>query len=329
MKILLFTPQEPTFTGYKADYMSDLLFHGLRTLLGENCVDYPKKDHMYKDYPLTKDLWGRGFTYAETLEDISVDRSDLDTKINNKYFDYIVVTLHHTVQLNYAKCEQIIQNLACPERTIVVDGHDWSTYNSNYLNMCRYFFKREVTDDADPHVIPIWFAIPENKIVPAIPKKVKDFAFITPGSIEPHWPKDSRSTHIYDNEADYYQDYQEAYFGLTCKKGGWDCMRHCEIMANGCIPIFTDIEWCPPRTLYKLPKDLLKMVKDLPGLNLASQSGNKTYSGHEILQHKSTAELSNKNIALYQTIIQDFLTYTRNYLTTTYLAKYILGQIND
>ncbi len=28
------------------------------------------------------------------------------------------------------------------------------------------------------------------------------------------------------DEAEYKRDYQKAYFGVTRKKAGWDCMRH-------------------------------------------------------------------------------------------------------
>src|SRR5229473_172617 len=84
---------------------------------------------------------------------------------------------------------------------------------------------------------PIQFSISETKIVPSIPQKHKDFAFILPG--EPQ-------TYIYNKESDYYSDYQQSYFAVTCAKSGWDCMRHYEILANGCIPYFINLEKCPP-----------------------------------------------------------------------------------
>ena len=34
-------------------------------------------------------------------------------------------------------------------------------------------------------------------------------------------------------------------------------MRHYEIMANGCIPYFPNIEQCPPNTMALLPKHLI------------------------------------------------------------------------
>jgi hypothetical protein len=31
------------------------------------------------------------------------------------------------------------------------------------------------------------------------------------------------------------------------KKGGWDCLRHYEIIGNGCMPYFENIEKCPKK----------------------------------------------------------------------------------
>lgn len=98
-------------------------------------------------------------------------------------------------------------------------------------------------------VNPIGVSIPESKIVDMVPTKQKRFAHIVPG--EP-------STYIFSDEGSYYKDYQSAVFGRTQKKGGWDCMRHYEILANGCIPWFTDLEKCPEQTMTHFPKDLVR-----------------------------------------------------------------------
>jgi hypothetical protein len=36
-------------------------------------------------------------------------------------------------------------------------------------------------------------------------------------------------------QAEYKRDYRKAYFGLTRKKEGWDCMRHYEILGESGI----------------------------------------------------------------------------------------------
>jgi hypothetical protein len=59
-------------------------------------------------------------------------------------------------------------------------------------------------------------------------------------------------------ESDYYNMYRQSMFALTTKKGGWDCLRHYEILAAGCIPIFENLDACPPDTLASFPKELLR-----------------------------------------------------------------------
>ena len=93
---------------------------------------------------------------------------------------------------------------------------------------------------------PITFSIPIEKIIINIPNKLKLVSDLIPGKIE---------TYIYNTEEDYYKEYQKSYFALTFKKGGWDCLRHYEIIANGCIPYFSEIEKCPNNTLHLFPKN--------------------------------------------------------------------------
>lgn len=59
-------------------------------------------------------------------------------------------------------------------------------------------------------------------------------------------------------EADYYNMYRQSMFAATSKKGGWDCLRHYEIVSAGCIPIFEQLESCPHDTLVSFPKELLR-----------------------------------------------------------------------
>ena len=152
---------------------------------------------------------------------------------------------------------------------------------------------------ADPY--PIQFSIPENKIVEKIPPKNQDFALLIPGDL---------STYIYTSEAEYYKDYQRSYFALTCKKGGWDCLRHYEILANGCIPYFRDIDQCDAKTMYFLPKELIKEAMHLEGVSYPKIDHTK-FDG-----------------AKYSQILNKLLAYTRQYLTTSRMAEYLLKTVN-
>lgn len=328
MKILYLTYQRGDLGyGEIADYQSDMLFHGLRELLGQDITDYPKKTHLYKGFPNTQNLWGKGFTYTNTLDDIPVDRDECGggketiRKIEEGYFDLIVMSVHHTLQHFANGQNQVLEILKSnPKNKIaVVDGHDLPHYNRDLKP--NWFFKREIYDD-NPDLIPINFAIPECKIVKEVPTKIKDFADILPASTESHWPQENRSTHKYNTEEEYYQDYKDARFAFTCKKGGWDCMRHYEIMANGCIPLFTDIENCPLYTLTNLPCLYLSWVKTLSRLNI-KVNNSRTYSGDKLIKNNYSFNTTpDDNL---ESISELCLNYTSK-LSTKNLAKYFLDK---
>jgi hypothetical protein len=148
---------------------------------------------------------------------------------------------------------------------------------------------------------PICFSISENKIVSEIPQKTRDFAYIVPGQL---------NTYIYTEESDYYQDYQRSFFAFTKKKGGWDCLRHYEILASGCIPYFVDIDKCPKKTMHLFPKKLIKEAMQLEGISYGK------------IDHKKF------NYKQYYEILEQLLEHTRKYLTTRNIAQYMLDTIN-
>ncbi|MES2200320.1 MAG: hypothetical protein V4489_09175 [Chlamydiota bacterium] len=148
---------------------------------------------------------------------------------------------------------------------------------------------------------PIQFSVPEAKIVKEIPKKRRDFAHIIPGQF---------NTYIYSFESGYYRDYQQSYYAITTKKGGWDCLRHYEILANGCIPYFIDLDDCPINTMYSLPKELIKEAMNLEGVSYLKID-------HEKFNRKKYDEILNK-----------LLEHTRKYLTTKNMAEYLLKKVD-
>ena len=153
--------------------------------------------------------------------------------------------------------------------------------------------------DIRTQLYPITFSIPEEKIVDTIQHKTKFISSLIPGDT---------STYIYDNETDYYNEYKKSMFAITIKKSGWDCMRHYEILANGTIPYFPDIEKCPPNTMALLPKNLII-------------EGNSLYDKY---QNQTTCSQEDMNDC--HNLINRLLDYTRNHLTTNKMAKYILNK---
>jgi hypothetical protein len=146
---------------------------------------------------------------------------------------------------------------------------------------------------------PINFSIPKEKICNQPCVKTKLLSNLIPGDM---------STYIYNTEEEYYDEYKKSYFAITKLKGGWDCMRHYEILANGCIPYFIDIEKCPQNTLSLLPKELI-----IEGNNL-----------YDKLKCKNVNELNEEEITEYNGLTGKLLEHTKNYLTTEKMAEYIL-----
>ena len=145
---------------------------------------------------------------------------------------------------------------------------------------------------------PITFSIPECKIVSEMAVKTKILATIIPGDL---------STYIYNNETDYYNDYKTSIFALTTKKAGWDCIRHYEIIASGCIPYFPEIKMCPRNTMTLFPKDLI--IK-----------GNEIYE--EIC--RTDGRILHHLLPDCYELIQQLLDYMKTHLTTRSMASYIL-----
>ena len=146
-------------------------------------------------------------------------------------------------------------------------------------------------------IFPIQYAISESKIIKSVPEKERYLATVIPGKLE---------TYVFTNEKDYHKDYQKSLFAITHKKCGWDCMRHYEILANGCIPVFKDLHQCPNNIMTLFPKEY---IIDLQSLC------------------KNDNLILNKNE--YKLHIEYLLNYTRQYLTTEHLAKYVLEKSNN
>ena len=108
-------------------------------------------------------------------------------------------------------------------------------------------------------------------------------------------------------------------FGVTRKKAGWDCMRHLEIMAAGCIPYFTDLDSLPRLTMQFYPKKLFAEAKALKGV---------TFQGEDTDPKSFNVDLNVLNFDKYYELATRILEHSRRHLTTSAMARYLLRTVS-
>jgi hypothetical protein len=256
-----------------SDYLSDTLMHGLRLVLGDRLVETPRRDPLYTDFP---EEWrgrqyGRGFTlYSGSLDPIEIDRSDSRERLERGEFDLLVVG---DIWRCYGTFVELLP-LAGDTPIAVLDGVDseapvpyeprwWRRPSCWFLprpHRHAAYFKRELTPRttwfrsylANPlarhpprGMRPISFGIPEHLALDEVPAKSKDFPqHVVDGEVAAR--VGSETSYAFANEAAYYADLRSSRFGITTKRGGWDCMRHYELAASGCVVCFRQLPAKPP-----------------------------------------------------------------------------------
>ena len=147
---------------------------------------------------------------------------------------------------------------------------------------------------------PISFSICASKVVDAVPNKTQLLSTIVPGQ-----------PYAYTSETAYYAEYRRSWFAITVSKMGWDCMRHYEILSQGCIPLFLDLEQCPENTLTHFPKSLVQQGMHL--YNTIVDTG-ASYQDPDVT-HTLT------------TLVEELLVHTRTYLTNERMATWMLDRV--
>jgi len=226
------------------EYMNDMLFHGLHRLLGSDVVDVNHMEFMFQGT-----IHG-GYTLWGLLPNLEVDRTDILSKIRNRYFDLVIYGMVHL----WREFLNEVETAYPPSRIFFIDGCDDYSIAPVQKGSGLYF-KREIPDAPEyADMFPIQFCVPREKIVSSIPDKIRLMAPLDPSD---------RSTYGYVTEESYREMYAVSRFGKTIRKGGWDCLRHCEIMMMGCLPYFLGLEACPARTLEYLPKVELLLARQI------------------------------------------------------------------
>jgi hypothetical protein len=96
-------------------------------------------------------------------------------------------------------------------------------------------------------VRPIAFSIPEDLLVDGQGPPRERLLATHVVDAEAAALTGSPTSYAFDTGEDYNADLHSARFGVTTKKAGWDCMRHYELAASGCIPCFRDLHAKPVR----------------------------------------------------------------------------------
>lgn len=294
-RILLLTPNHE-------DYLADGLFHGLRTILGADVIDFPKREFAYDSYPEARrsELYGHGFSLYTLLPDLPLDRNRLLHRAVNGEFDLVVFA---DIWGTFGMFVQLAPELGGHTRMAVLDGADrpepypyaglwwrrrvWWTLPRAHRR--ALYFKREITPWtgtfraylALPPVLAarlpsvrgmqeIAFSFPEEKIVREPPAKDR---LIASHVVDPEVAEriGAATTYAFADEREYYADLQRSRFGITTKRAGWDCLRHYEQAANGCVPCFRALDRKPARcaphglddtncVIYNDPDELLTRI---------------------------------------------------------------------
>mgnify|MGYP001253560207 CR=1 FL=1 len=330
LKILYLTNHQSLLKQFN-DYLSNLLLHGLREHFDRDVIDFPGSWYLYDDESKKKgldnnNLWGKGFTIIDILNNYdAIDRKDIEKKIQKKYFDLII---YSSARRSKPFLDDVIK---FNNKVIFIDGEDDQFIDEN-LNKIGLYFKRELIKD-QKNLLPIQFAIPKEKILREVNTKPKNLlAPLIPGRL---------NTYIYNNEIDYYKMYQESIFALTYKKSGWDTLRHYEILMNGSLPIFLDIENCPVNTMKYFPKKDIINIKNKYETILQNYFPTKIFK-YKFLTFKSFSNYflnlfsDKKNIDYFiekdEEIFElksKLLNFTKKNLTTYKLAEYVINSVKN
>jgi hypothetical protein len=242
------------------DYLQDLIFHGLaqHRNIALFCNLFPP--HLAVDFPKSIPVYGNGYTAFRRLGPSYNAWKDKVITADNE-LQKVDICIYLNVQRYFNVQEAKLLKLR-GATLMAVDGEDNCSIQTDALDICDLYYKRELKHPADK-VAPISFKIPQDNIVDLIPFASK-ISFLAP--CDPR----NRSSYLFTSEASYYGQYTSSCFGVTMKKGGWDCMRHYEIIAAGAIPFFINICNKPLLTMSDYPAELQKKANRLSEQMFAS-----------------------------------------------------------
>lgn len=278
------------------DYLSNMLYIGLASRKDIELYTYAAPFHLIKDIGwddkfVVNSKWEGvvkvpGFTVCGKVNKgpIIDFPQEIKVKIQNRFYDKII---YSTIWRDQMYFEEVTKSYSKKD-IILIDGDDHDLVLEPVVGKGVYFKREMYSDRTD--INPIAMAVPDTTLLSFSPiNKSQFFGIVYPGKPE---------TYIFKKEDTYYYDYFKSYFGVTFKKGGWDCLRHYEILANRCIPYFIGLENCPKNTLFNWPKKMILKTNE--------------YAKSCIVPLE------------YEYLLEELYSYVKQNMTTSALAKYVI-----
>lgn len=267
---------------YDNDFLADSFLIGLKSLEPNiEVVELPINNYIYKNSELDGAVHGMGFTLSGVI-----DASRKNNFRNQYLFTQFDLFIFGSIHRSFHFYIRLLPFLT-KSNTIIIDQEDFNAplgyygyfWRRPYLWFLpkphkrfdyykREFIKEEILYWRFFKLIPksickylplnknfktISYSYPEEKIVIDFPLKSKLFVkHIVDEEVAKNVP-DSYIKYAFKNEKEYYSDIQQSKYGITTKRGGWDCLRHYEIAGNGAVICFKNLhlkaETCAPHGL--------------------------------------------------------------------------------
>jgi hypothetical protein len=264
------------FTDKLHDYLSESLFHGLRSILGNDCIDIDRYDQLYKDTfeTVKHKLRGNGFSLYGLLEDNEELRNirKVDYKklikpndliilnnILNQYpiFNYLKSIKHDKIAIldgadspQFTFYQSIRKTIKLAPKALLSDLAPALYFKREYIseeiflrNKAVSFIFKLKNKDFFKRLKPIAFSIPKEKINQVYEdyKTQKYPSHIVDQEIAGLLNFNKHEEYAFEKEKDYYDDLAKSKFGITTKRAGWDCLRHYELASNGAVLCFKNL----------------------------------------------------------------------------------------
>ncbi len=317
MNILFLTHSSP-------NYVPDFLLHGLRKLLGEKVVDYPKKECLYSGLQDGKhpEIYYDPFWFP--ADNGKIDREDIENRLKNHYFDYVICDIHALSLFN-----SMLDKLPGIQlKVVIIDGEDFPAK----INPGSFVICRRETNGTD-YSIPLPMSLPEEIFnrISSYKDNPKSYSIGFLGSVGKH--SESRYTLIEEiasyypdsllqaapvSEAEgkhpdervgldsYYDNLQRCRVVLTLRGAGYDTLRFWENAACNALHVSEAMPLFIPDD-FKNKRDIMRF-SDIDQLRKAIDS------------HLSGSEETDQ-------IIKSSNQHLKNYHLTTKRAIYFLDRI--